>query len=157
VNLITPHRERYAWYFLNHLDNTHRPLDFLRQMCEQLLAYYGMPVQSEADLPQEIDRLEALYAKLLRMPLVRAEQSLVIVIDGVDEAEGNFIKDKHIPRELPEGKFIVFSARQTGRDYLNELGIPDNNLLPITLTTLDHDRIKDIVTNSRGRSHSLGQ
>lgn len=145
ANLIAPNQERYVWYFLNQLDGTHRPLDFLRQMCEQLLAYYQMPVQSEYDLPDRVDRLEALYAQLMRMPLVRTDQPLVLVIDGIDEADANFLSDLHIPCDLPDGKFIVFSARQTGRDYIAELGVPREHLLTLTLGELHYEAIRALL------------
>ncbi len=144
ANLVAPEHERYCWYFLNRLDNTHRRVDFLRQMCEQMLSYY----QIEATLPPEHEpgQLEALYAKLLRMPLVQAGRPLVLVIDGLDEAEDDFIRDLHIPRELPTGKFIIFSAReQAGRDDLQRLGLPQTDVLAIRLETLDLAGIEQLL------------
>src|SRR6266567_6509149 len=157
ANLISRARERYVWYFLNQLDNTHRRKDFLRQMCEQLLVYYQVPVQSEDDLPDNVDRLEALYSQLLRMPLVQADQPLILVIDGIDEAEDEFINDLYIPRNLPDGKFIIFSARQVEqedsnlkRDYPTRLGLSEDKLLPIELKALDRTGIVALVREAGG-------
>jgi hypothetical protein len=159
ANLISQARERYVWYFLNQLDNTHRRKGFLRQMCEQLLAYYQVPVQREADLPEEEDRLEALYSKLLRMPLVQTGQLLILVIDGVDEAEDNFINDLYIPSNLPDGKFIIFSARQVEQeesdlkqDYPTKLGLPEDKLLSIELKALDRAGIETLLREAGGNA-----
>jgi len=158
ANFLAPLQTKACWYFLNQLDNTHRRRDFLRQMCEQLLAYYQLPLQSEADLPFEEDRLEALYAKLLRMPLVQTGQPLVLVIDGVDEAELNpmrgkpFLNDLHIPRCLPPGKFIIFSCRDTGQAEVANLGLPPAEVLTIRLQSLDLVGIKALLQVAGGQA-----
>lgn len=106
-----------------------------------------MPVCSQYDLPEHADHLEALYARLLRMPLVQANQPLVLVIDGLDEAANSFISDLHIPRHLPEGKFIIFpaGARETGRNYLEELGLPSDKVLTINLEQLSYGGVQALL------------
>ncbi len=150
ANLIAADRPRSCWYVLNALDNTHRRVDFVRQLCEQMLTYYQMPPQDD-DLPREADRLEALYTRLLRMPLVRPDQPLILVIDGLDEAEERFIlSDRYLPRTLPPGKFVIMAARATGEDDLARLGLVPDQVQTLTLTTLDAARIADLLRKAGG-------
>ncbi len=160
ANLIAQDRERYAWYFLNQNDNTHRPREFLRQMCEQMMAYYQMPVQRNNDLPDQIDRLESLYSKLLRLPLIQPGKPLVLVIDGLDEAEGDFLlkeQHKYFPRELPKGKYIIFSARYTGRNYLGEMALLEREVLEIELEALAEDGIASLLRAASGEGIDWAQ
>ena len=150
ANLIAADRPRYCWYVLNALDGTHRRGDFLRQLCEQMLTYYQMPPQDD-DLPRDADRLEALYIQLLRMPLVRPDQPLILVIDGLDEAEERFVlSDRYLPRTLPAGKFVIMAARATGEDYLARLGLAPDQVQTLTLTTLDTAGIADLLRTAGG-------
>jgi ABC-type phosphate/phosphonate transport system ATPase subunit len=134
AELIAAERDLYLWCFINAQDNTHTPAGFLRQMCEQMLAYYQMPVQHDKVLTEPIERLEALYARLLHMPLVRDDQQMVLVIDGVDQAADTFMRSLHIPPDLPMGKFIVFSVSSDRRHIIKKLSLPPDNLLEITLS-----------------------
>ena len=127
-------------------------MDFLRQLYEQMLTYYQMPPQDD-DLPRDADRLEALYAHLLHMPLVRPDQPLILVIDGLDEAEERFVfSDRYLPRTLPLGKFVIMAARATGENYLARLGLAHDQMQTLTLTTLDTAGIADLLRRAGGVS-----
>ena len=81
----------YLYHFLSYLRGTHRREDMLRNLCQQMMAYY----QIEGRLPSRLDDLEALYARLVRLPLVQEHRPFVLVIDGIDEADGGFISNLH--------------------------------------------------------------
>jgi hypothetical protein len=83
----------YIYHFLSYLRGTHRREDMLRNICQQMMAYY----QIEGRLPSRVDDLEALYARLVRLPLVREDRPFVLVIDVIDEADDGFISNLHIP------------------------------------------------------------
>lgn len=138
AHFILPHHPDYVWHFMSRPDRTHRPHDFLRQMCEQLLLYHTGAPPDEHDLPKPFDRLEALYARLIRMPVCPPHQQLIVVIDGISEAENDFLTNLHIPSVLAPGAFFIMSARRSGIDYIKKLGLRPNHLLTITVQNPDH-------------------
>lgn len=146
ANVLARRPAEYAWYFLNRVDGTHRPLSFLQQMCEQMLVYYQLPLSANVRLPDDVDLLTALYAHLLRLPLVRVDKPMVLVIDGLDEAEDDFVDDRFISPDIANGKFIVFSARQNARGgYHLRFGLNSEDVLSIHLQSLDMGAITDLL------------
>lgn len=143
----------YLYHFLSYLRGTHRREDFLRNLCQQMMAYY----QIEGHLPGRLDDLEALYARLVRLPLLRPDCPFVLVIDGIDEAADGFISNLHIPVQLPPGKFIVFSARRTGIDWLGRLGIPRERVRILTLKRLDLRGVRQLLHKGGGHAAALAE
>ena len=139
ANLVNRQKDRYCYHFLSQLDKTEEETLLLRNLGAQICRYYGIG----GELPREPEKLRALYSSLLDMAVAQPGKPLIVVLDGVDEAA--YISDLHIPRKLPEGTFIIFSARQTGRAYLEELGLPADQVCAIELTGLDAPGIRGLL------------
>jgi hypothetical protein len=121
-----------VYHFISRVDNLADERSTLLNLCEQLAAYHGLRGIS----PESIERLRSLLRHLLRFPLDKDDQ-LVVLLDGLDEAVGWQPGPGLFPHPLPEGLFIVFSARKmVERDWLAELELPRNQVDVIELSTL---------------------
>lgn len=90
-----------------------------RSLVSQLLAVHRL----EGPLPAEPERLRQLYRRLLTLPLP-AEERLVLVLDGLDEALEDWTPGRGLFPPLPPRVCAVFSARPVGdRDWLRDLGL----------------------------------
>ena len=146
ANLVNRQKDRYCYHFLSQLDKTEEETLLLRNLGAQICRYYGIG----GELPREPEKLRALYSSLLDMAVAQPGKPLIVVLDGVDEAA--YISDLHIPRKLPEGTFIIFSARQTGRAYLEELGLPPDQACAIELAGLDASGICGLLQRAGDRA-----
>jgi hypothetical protein len=128
-----------CFHFLSRADETADESFTLRNLCEQLLRAR----ERRAPLDASTD-LRALYSAALRMPASDG-QPIVVVIDGVDEADGWRVGPELFPSPLPDGVCVVFSAREMAdRDWLGELGLPAATPT-LTLDRLTREEISDVL------------
>jgi tetratricopeptide (TPR) repeat protein len=148
ANFVAPAFERYAFYFFSFAHGFRGREDFLRTVCEQLLAYYRLNYDR---LPERADRLEAVFIRLLRMPLVREGEPLVVVVDAVDEAEDmRFLRNLFLP-ELPAGKVVIFSARETGEDWPGKLGL-NGKVEVLRLGRMGPEKVREVLLVAGGKA-----
>jgi len=106
--LMARKREGYfvAYHFFSHLDsNLPHLVAAYRSLLYQLFVYYEI-----ADpLPEDEERLSARLFGLLQTRGSHGPKPLIIVIDGLDEAEHPF--SSPFPVKLRDGVFIIVSAR----------------------------------------------
>lgn len=96
-----------AYHFFNHADEgTRSVINAYRNLLRQLYIYEEI---ADERIPNDENELrEALYA-FMQEHGAHADEPLVIVIDGLDEADKIF--SSPFPAQLPEGVFIIASAR----------------------------------------------
>jgi hypothetical protein len=92
-------------HFISGPDGSANEKSVLVSLCEQLLGFHG----SQEVLPPDAF-LRDSYTELLTRHL-SAEQRLVVVIDGLDEAQGWTVGSFIAPTPLPQNVRVVFSAR----------------------------------------------
>jgi len=148
ANLIHESPNRYCYHFFNRSYATHTAMSFLRNLCEQLCQYYRIG----GTLPHEPEQLYALYWQLLMLDEIDPAKPLILVFDGMDEAEDYFATHPIIPPRLPQGKYIIFSARGTCDDWLARLGLPVQETLPIPLEGLDAVGIQRLLQQAGGQA-----
>jgi tetratricopeptide (TPR) repeat protein len=132
-------------------------LSCFRSLCEQLLATHALG----GTLPEHPQRLQRLFALLLRLPLPPDER-LVVVIDGLDEALLQWTPGPEIfPQNIVTNARVIFSARYTAdRNWLKDLGLTlDQNHIG-DLGQLTTEEVGDIIAKSDGfdsKLHDLDQ
>ena len=104
----------------------------LCNLCQQLASYHDLA----GVLPTSVEDLSAVYQQLLTIPPKQGEK-LVVVLDGLDEAV-EWTPGSHLfPRPLPEGVYVIFSAREiAGREWLDSLELPRQEVQVLELKTL---------------------
>ncbi len=137
-----------CYHFISRIYGKTAEEDFsLRSLCQQLTACQDL----RGSLPASASDLRALYPHLLAIP-APAGQKLIVVLDGLDEAQG-WIGEDLFPLTLPEGVFIVFSAREiAGRDWPDHLGIPEGPVDILELTTLGPAQISRLLQAAGGEA-----
>ncbi|HJQ26307.1 MAG TPA: AAA family ATPase [Blastocatellia bacterium] len=137
-----------CYHFISRLYGKTAEEDFaLRNLCQQLTAYHDL----RGGLPTNTSDLRALYPYLLAIPTTH-EQKLVVVLDGLDEAQ-DWIGPELFPPSLPEGVFVVFSAREIAeRDWLASLELPRSELEVLELTTLGLAEIAHLLRAAGGET-----
>lgn len=88
-------------------DSTRSVVESYRHLLRQLFCYYN--IQSQQLLPNDEQGLRNKLVRLVGEHGSREGQPLVIILDGLDEAENPF--DPPFPPHLPEGVFVIASAR----------------------------------------------
>lgn len=127
---------RVAYHFINRQHQLAREEDLLRTLCQQLLRARGI----SGALPGPIVELQSLYIELASEPYFNGK--LVIVIDGLDEADGWHPGSMLFPAQLPPAVYIVFSAREiAGRDWVADLGLNATGIETLRLDRLDKDGV----------------
>jgi WD40 repeat protein len=146
VRMLSRDNYRVCYHFMNRLYGKTSEEDFsLRNLCQQLAAYHDL----RGGLPISISDLRALYPHLLSIP-THDGQKLVIVIDGLDEAQ-DWIGPELFPSFLPEGVFVVFSARKMAeRDWLASLELPQSKVEVLELKTLGRAEISHLLRATGG-------
>jgi AAA ATPase-like protein len=110
-------RPYVIYHFFSHrFLNTRSPAGGLRNLLRQLYAYYELQDESLPD--DETSLRETLYG-LLRERGARPREPLVIALDGLDEAER--MVPPCFPSPLPEGVFVIASARAEAGEQLDYL------------------------------------
>lgn len=96
-----------AYHFFNHQYSCTRSIkSAYRNLLRQLYLYYNL---SYEQMPEDEEQLRIRLYNLLREPCTLENTSLIIVIDGLDEAENPFLPP--FPTPLPKNVFVFASAR----------------------------------------------
>jgi len=137
-----------CYHFISRLYGKTAEEDFgLRNLCQQLTAYHDL----RGGLPVSTSELRALYPSLLKIPTTEG-QKLVVVLDGLDEAQ-DWIGPELFPPSLPEGVFVVFSAREIAeRDWFASLELPRSKGDVLELTTLGLTEIAHLLRAAGGET-----
>ncbi|WP_143171067.1 SMEK domain-containing protein [[Phormidium ambiguum] IAM M-71] len=110
ANWISTRRNKdccIAYHFFNHQYNCTRSVkSAYRNLLRQLYLYYNL---SYEQIPDDEEQLRIRLYNLLREPCTLENISLIIVIDGLDEAENPF--SPPFPTPLPKNLFVFASAR----------------------------------------------
>lgn len=106
---------RFAYHFLSpRLPGTTQPEAVAGSLCEQLVAMYGLPATGSSASP--VERLGELLAQLSKSQLADSGGRLVLVLDGLDEAEGAEAENplpRILPETLPAGVSVLCTTRPT--------------------------------------------
>jgi hypothetical protein len=125
-----------AYHFINRQQRLASERDFLRTLCQQIKVLRGQG----REVPSELEDLQALYLRL--MDEGPSGRRLVLVIDGIDEAEGWAPK---FPFPLRPDMHVVISARaMAGRDWPAQLEFAGKPEL-FELGALNEEAIKDLL------------
>lgn len=117
----------------------------LKNLCEQLMAFRNL-----GNIPQDESKLQDLFNFLLKKS--PSPKKLVIILDGLDEADDWPDLSYVVPPILPEGIFFVVSMRGSEIDeieYLKERLRCTNHLL---LPPLSADDIVDWIQSSENNT-----
>lgn len=105
-----------AYHFINRQQDIAGEKDFLRTLSQQLRTLRG----EGREVPAALDDLQALYRDLIAQGV--PARPLVVVIDGLDEAEEWKPRERNFPFPPGPGVHVVFSARSlAGRNWLAEV------------------------------------
>lgn len=107
--LTTARTDRYfvTYHFFNSRYEATRSLtNAYRNLLRQLYNYYDL---NDEPLPTDDGTLRDTLWGLLRDRGARSDQSLIILLDGLDEAKDTF--PPPFPSPLPDGVFVIVSAR----------------------------------------------
>ena len=130
-----------AYAFVNRLAGHAGEEIIFRVLCQQLAAVHG----ETGLLPTGTGELRALYLRLLTIQ-PPAGKRVVVVLDGLDEADGWQPKPDLFPPRLPDGVAVVFSAREIAdQDWLGLLGFHGRTVERLRLETLDPTEIGQIL------------
>jgi WD40 repeat protein len=122
-----------VYHFINRSGGNGDEAGTLEDLCEQLAAGHDLA----GTLTESVPRLRRLYPRLLQIPPEEGDK-VVVVLDGLDEARDWEPGYDLFPEPLPQGVFVVFSARTiAGKDWLADLRFPPGFKDQITLATLD--------------------
>jgi hypothetical protein len=141
VKMLERNGQRVCYHFFSRVYGKTAEEDFsLRNLCQQLTAYHDL----RGGLPDNTSDLRALYPSLLAIP-TPPDQKLVVVLDGLDEAQ-DWLGPELFPTPLPDGVFVVFSARKVAdRNWLASLGLPQSNVDILELSTLGVTEITNLL------------
>ncbi|MHB0979832.1 MAG: AAA family ATPase [Thermoleophilia bacterium] len=115
-----------------------------RNLCEQLAALNGVSLPPHASV---VD-LRRMYLELLATAQLR-ETGLVVVIDGLDEAQGWEPGPDIVPRPIPLGTHLVLSARELAdRDWLDHVSLSHNQAVSLVIKNLGESQIRDLLAVS---------
>ena len=142
VRRLEARGEAVAYHFISGYHATASHDDTFRTLGEQLVFWY----RSGEAVPANAGELEGLFYRLIT---VRSSlDRLVVVIDGLDEADGWAPVARLFPKTLAPGVSVVLSARETGVDWVRTLGLSVREL--IRLDPLDEARIADLLRAAGG-------
>ena len=108
-----------CYQFLTRQTRTATEEFFFLNLCQQLASFHGL----EGSLPTNVSEMKALYSLLLVLPPAQ-KRRLVVVVDGLDEAQGWSAGPDLFPRELPDGVLVVLAARHLGCELAGETRPP---------------------------------
>lgn len=130
-----------CYHFLSRVEQTAGEEDLLRDLCQQLTAYHAL----SGELPASVAELRALYPQLLAIPPAEG-QKLAVLLEGLDEATGWQAGPRLFPAHLPEGLFVVFSAKTVANlDWLVELRLPPQQVELLEVSALGPGKIADLL------------
>jgi DNA-binding XRE family transcriptional regulator len=123
--------------------------DFDPTQLEWLLANLHEQIQPEMPLPADRLSLALRFRQLLMSPV--QGRPLTLVLDAVDEVDRhpNYLRG-WLPKRLPHGWHIVFSARTLGEiSYLPEIGLELSDIqLHLRLCGLSEMAIRDLLVQA---------
>lgn len=129
-----------CYHFLSRQHGLARREDMLRTLCQQLANAHG----HGGALPGSVEELHALYIELLT-DNARADP-LVVLIDGLDEADGWKVDSTLFPRPLSDNITMVFSAREIAdKDWLKDLGFKDGEAETLTVERLSRSGVVSLL------------
>jgi hypothetical protein len=144
--------EAVAFHFLSLTDNTAREEDALRTLGQQLLQLRGLRDQ----LPIPLVDLETFFRESITSP--HRQERLVVVLDGIDEADGWSPGKALLERKLAENVYVVLSARETGQDWKKELGLDRPSLIRVdhlSLANLGEQQVGHLLKQAGGNAAKL--
>jgi hypothetical protein len=125
-------KQNVCYHFISRLDGIADEDFTFRNLCQQLTARHDL----RGALPASAAEMRSLYPELLSIPRPEGEK-LVVVLDGLDESVGWVAGPDLFPRHLPEGVFVVFSAREiAGQDWLAMLELSSTEVRLLILERL---------------------
>jgi hypothetical protein len=138
IKLLRRREEHVCYHFISRVDQTADEGFSLRNLCQQLASYHELT----GELPSDKEQLRILYADLLRLPPRSRGERLLVVLDGLDEAAGWIPASDMFPHDLPQGVFVVFSAREIAdRHWLREIELEGCVLEIVQLHAFDTRQI----------------
>ncbi len=108
-------RERYPRHFNVRQEGIQRPEQFLRNICAQLIATYGL---DPTPLPPDAAQSTQFLSNLLEKVAARLQQGekAALLVDALDESDLSLLSPGanalYLPIRLPPGLFIVVSNRR---------------------------------------------
>ena len=141
-----------CYHFINRIEGMAGEDTTLRSLCQQLTAYHDL----RGELPASVAELRALYRLLLAIPPDEGER-LVVVMDGLDEGT-HWTPGLHLlfPHEVPEGVFVIFSARTVADvDWLELLELSAPPVEVLELGTMGVREIANLLHKAGGAAEKL--
>ena len=114
-----------------------------RNLLRQLYIYYKPTYEQ---IPHDEEELKVRLYNLLREYAAREDEPLIIVIDGLDEAENTF--SPPFPNPLPENVYVIASARAEEGDEHKYLEYWIDNSQPLNLKPLSSEAIAQWLRNT---------
>jgi CHAT domain/NACHT domain len=106
----------YIHHFNVRSDGIQRPDTFLRNVCSQLIATYGL---ENASLPPEATQDSRFLSSLLEKVSAKLQpgEKAILVVDALDEADSTLLargaNALYLPSTLPPGVYVVATSRRT--------------------------------------------
>ncbi len=146
----TAQGQAVCYHFMNRSEDSAGERSTLEDLCEQLAAYHGLG----GTITESVERLRNLYPKLLAIPPLPGHK-LVLVLDGVDEATDWEPRPIHFPLKLPDGVYVIFSARtMPDTDWPAKVGLA-GRAASIELGSLGPAQVKDLLIKAGGQAAVL--
>jgi tetratricopeptide (TPR) repeat protein len=148
VKTLLQNNQDGCYYFISRPDNLADIVSMMANLCQQLLAFHGR----SDNLPTHFIEMLSLYRTLLGIPPPKGKW-LIVVLDGLDEAvDIKWTPGPNLfPRSLPEGVFVVFSAREiSDTDWLANLELSRDAVVTLQLKTLGTGEIAHLLGKAGG-------
>jgi len=129
-----------VYHFFSQRNDISRLVDAYRNLLRQIYIYYEIIDES---LPNNEQSLRDTLVGILQDRKARADEPLVIVLDGLDEAERPFYPP--FPEPLLEGMFVIVSARANEGEVPVYLSNWAKGAIPVHLTRLPRVAIADYI------------
>jgi tetratricopeptide (TPR) repeat protein len=130
-----------VYHFISRVDDMADEETALLNLCQQLVSRHGL----DGHLPSGRAQLRALYHQLIRLAPLDS-RALILVIDGLDEADLWKPNFELIPDTLPSGVRVVFSARDRANvDVISDLHLPPSRVERLSLYQLDSTRVAELL------------
>jgi len=149
ANWIRNHQESgdvfIAYHFFSNRDDLTSNLgNGLFNLLRQLYVYYL--VEKHEQIPSDENRLKLALANLIRRHGIHDGERLIIVLDGLDEADREF--SPLFSKALPHGVYVIASWREGTEQSYHALKDWQQNSLPLNLGCLDEAGIGDWLQKS---------
>ena len=120
---------------------------FCRSVLQQMAEWHS----HKGDLPDDLDKLHALYQQFIGEPLSRSQ---VLVLDGLDEVT-RWKLAPYLSRRLPDNLHIIVTIRDVGQDWQAEYRMPANQMQELQLGGLEIGGIADVLRAAGGKAIAL--